>query len=198
MTYTIRADGPDKVTGSGRYTADLTLTGMLHAKLRFAGVPHGRVTPIDTTKAAALPGVLAVITQQDVPDVHYGDFIKDRTLFANDVVRYEGDIVAAVAALTPEIAAQAVELIEVDIEPLPAVTDLEAAIANGSQLVHDGWEGYDAIPPLERDGNCAMYSSIAKGDAAAAMARADKVVKSRYVADASHAAPIEPRAIVAQ
>jgi CO/xanthine dehydrogenase Mo-binding subunit len=198
MRYSIRADGPDKVTGSGRYAADLTLTGMLHAKLRYAAVPHGRVTRLDTTKAAALPGVLAVITQQDVPDVSYGDFIKDRTLFANDVVRYEGDIVAAVAAMTPEIAARAVDLIEVDIEPLPAVTDLEAALRDGSPLVHESWQAYDAIPPLERDGNCAMYSSIAKGDADAAMAGADKVVKSRYVADASHAAPIEPRGIVAQ
>src|SRR5581483_8678744 len=109
-----------------------------------AGVPHGRVTRLDTSRAEALPGVLAVLTQKDVPDVRYGDFIKDRTLFANDVVRYEGDIVAAVAALTPEIAAQAVALIEVDIDPLPAVTDLEAALDGGSPLVHEGWKDYEA------------------------------------------------------
>jgi len=196
--YSIRADGPDKVTGSGRYAADLTLTGMLHAKLRYAGLPHGRITRLDTTRAAALPGVLAVITQADVPDVRYGDFVKDRTLFATDVVRYEGDILAAVAALTPEIAARAVELIEVDIEPLPAVVDLEAAVRPGAPLVHEDWEGYESGEELPRDGNVAMYSSIAKGDADAAMAGADRVIRGRYVADASHAAPIEPRAIVAQ
>jgi CO/xanthine dehydrogenase Mo-binding subunit len=92
---TIRADGPEKVTGSGRYAADLTLTGMLHAKLRYAVVAHGRITRLDTTRARELPGVFAVITQADVPDVRYGPFVKDRTLFAGDVVRYEGEIVAA-------------------------------------------------------------------------------------------------------
>jgi CO/xanthine dehydrogenase Mo-binding subunit len=198
MTYTIRADGPDKVTGSGRYTADLTLTGMLHAKLRCAGVPHGRITRLDTSRAAALPGVFAVITQADVPDVHYGDFVKDRTLFASDVVRYEGDIIAAVAAMTPEIASAAVELIDVEIEALPSIVDMEAAVAAGAPLVHESWQDYAAVDEVERDGNCAMFSSIAKGDASGAMALADRVVKGRYVADASHAAPIEPRAILAQ
>jgi len=198
MTYVIRADGPDKVTGSGRYTADLTLTGMLHAKFRYAGVTHGRVTRIDTTRAAALPGVFAVITQDDVPDVRYGDFVKDRTLFAREFVRYEGEIIAAVAALTPEIASAAVELIEVEIEPLPAVVDLEAAVRADAPLVHESWLQYAAPDVMVRDGNCAMRSSIEKGDVDAGMAAADRVVRSRYVADASHAAPIEPRAIVAQ
>ena len=63
----IRADGPDKVTGSGRYTADLNLTGMLYAKFKFAGVSHGRITRLDTSKAEALPGVFAVATHADVP-----------------------------------------------------------------------------------------------------------------------------------
>ena len=136
---TIRADGPEKVTGSGRYAADLTLTGMLHAKFRYAGVAHGRITRLDTTRARALPGVLAVITQADVPDVRYGPYVKDRTLFARDVVRYEGEIVAAVAALTPEIAQAAVDAIELEIEPLPVVDDLEAALADDAPLVHADW-----------------------------------------------------------
>ena len=93
----IRADGPDKVTGSGRYTADLNLTGMLHAKFKFAGVSHGRITRLDTSKAEALPGVFAVATHADVPDVLYGDFVQDRHLFCKEYVRYEGDTVAAVA-----------------------------------------------------------------------------------------------------
>jgi CO/xanthine dehydrogenase Mo-binding subunit len=156
------------------------------------------VTRIDTSRAAALPGVLAVITQADVPDLHYGEFVKDRTLFANDVVRYEGDIVAAVAALTPEIADEAAALIEVDIDPLPGVVDLEQAVAPGAPLVHESWEAYEAIPPMVRDGNCAMRTTIEKGDLDAGLRSADRVVKSRYVADASHAAPIEPRAVVAQ
>src|ERR1700675_4542078 len=100
----IRQDGRDKVTGSGRYAADLTLTGMLHAAFRIADVPHARIRSIDTTAARALPGVHAIITAADVPEVRYGAFLKDRTLFAGEFVRWEGELIAAVAATTPEIA----------------------------------------------------------------------------------------------
>jgi len=195
---TIRADGPDKVTGTGRYAADLTLTGMLHAKLRYAGVPHGRITRLDTTRARALPGVFAVLTQADVPDVRYGPYVKDRLLFARDIVRYEGEIVAAVAALTPEIAQEAAEAIELEIEPLPAVNDVEAALADDAPLVHDDWADYEVEEGVERSRNVAAFSAIERGDVEAGMASADEIVRTRYVADASHAVPIEPRAIVAQ
>ena len=107
----IRQDGKDKVTGLGRYTADLARTGMLHARFRYSDHAHARVLRIDTSAAKALPGVFAVLTQADVPDVRYGGFVEDRTLFARDVVRFEGEVIAAVAALTPEIADRAVELI---------------------------------------------------------------------------------------
>ena len=194
----IRADGPDKVTGSGRYTADMNLTGMLHAKFKFAGVSHGRITKLDTSKAEALPGVFAVATHTDVPDVLYGDFVQDRYLFCKEYVRYEGDLVAAVAAITPEIAQQAVDLIEVDYEKLPVVNDLEGALAPGAQLVHADWASYGDTDGMVRDGNDASHSTIVKGDVEQGMRDADVVVKSRFVADGSHAAPIEPRAIVAQ
>ena len=194
----IRADGPDKVTGSGRYTADLTLTGMLHAKFLYAGVGHARITRLDTSKAKALPGVFSVITHEDVPDVQYGPFVQDRRLFCTDTVRFEADIVAAVAAVSPEVADQAIGLIEVDYEPLPIVADLEAALADGAPLVHAEWESYGAADELVRDRNDASYSSIVKGDAAAGLEAADIVVSERYYADSSHAAPIEPRAILAQ
>jgi CO/xanthine dehydrogenase Mo-binding subunit len=95
----IRPDGKDKVTGLGRYTADLSLTGMLHARFVYAPTTHARLTRVDTARARALPGVLAVITHADVPDVLHGPFVPDRRLFAKDVVRFEGDVVAAVAAL---------------------------------------------------------------------------------------------------
>ncbi len=194
----IRADGPEKVTGSGRYTADLTLTGMLHAKFLYAGVGHARITRLDVSKARALPGVFSVITHEDVPDVQYGPFVQDRRLFCTDTVRFEADIVAAVAAVSAEVADRAIELIEVDYEPLPIVGDLEAALADGAPLVHAEWESYGAADELVRDRNDASYSSIVKGDAAAGLEAADIVVKERYYADSSHAAPIEPRAILAQ
>ena len=194
----IRADGPDKVTGSGRYTADLTLTGMLAAKFLYAGVAHARITKLDVSAARAIPGVMAVLTNDDVPDVRFGPFVQDRTLFARDVVRFEGEVVAAVAATTAAIAQQAVDSIVVEYEPLPLVTDLEAALDAGSPLVHTEWAAYGAADVLVRDRNDASFSSISKGDVDAGLAEADHVITSRYVADGSHAAPIEPRAVVAQ
>ena len=194
----IRADGPDKVTGSGRYTADLTLTGMLAAKFRYADIAHARITKLDVTAALAIPGVIAVLTADDVPDVHFGPFVQDRTLFARDVVRFEGEVIAAVAATTAAIAQSAVDAIVVEFEPLPVITDLEAALAADSPLVHTDWAGYGAAGELVRDRNDASFASISKGDVDAGLAEADHVITSRYVADGSHAAPIEPRAVVAQ
>jgi CO/xanthine dehydrogenase Mo-binding subunit len=194
----IRQDGRDKVTGSGRYAADMTVTGMLHGAFRAAAVSHARIRRIDATAARALPGVHAVITAADVPEVRYGAFVKDRTLFARDVVRWEGELIAAVAAASPEIAARAAALIEVDLEPLPAVTDLEAAIRPDGPLVHDEWASYEVDENVVRERNVASHSTIVKGDATAGMADADIVVKGRYIADGSHAVPIEPRAILAE
>jgi CO/xanthine dehydrogenase Mo-binding subunit len=194
----LRSDGKEKVTGSGRYTADLTLTGMAHAKFRYADHSHAKIIKIDTSKARALPGVVAVVTQADLPDVKFGGFVQDRYLFAKDVVRFEGEIVAGVAALTEEVAAEAARLIEVEYEPLPVVTDFEAAMEPGSPLVHQDWASYERDENIESNGNTMAYHTIVKGDADAAMAGAEVVVKSRYVSDASQGVPIEPRAVVAE
>jgi CO/xanthine dehydrogenase Mo-binding subunit len=194
----IRPDGKEKVTGVGRYTADLNLTGQLYAKFRYADHPHARILSIDTTKARAVPGVLAVVTHQDVPDMLYGGLAQDRRLFAKDKVRWEGDVVAAVAARTPALAQQAVDLIEVEYEVLPPLPDYEANLAASAALVHEGWSDYEADRNLGRDGNVLGRSTIVKGDADAVMAGADVVVRGRYVADASQGAPIEPRAILAE
>ena len=192
----IRPDGPDKVTGTGRYVADLTLTGMLTAKFLYAGVSHARIVRLDVSAARSTPGVFAVITQDDVPNNRFGS-VADRTLFATDVVRFEGEVIAAVAAVDAATAQRAVDAIEVEYEMLPAVTDLEAAIADDAPLVHEGWADYEA-GGVVRDGNVASFTSMTRGDVDAGMAEADHVVSSRYEADASHAAPIEPRGVLAQ
>jgi CO/xanthine dehydrogenase Mo-binding subunit len=194
----IRPDGKEKVTGVGRYTADLTTTGMAHARFRYADHPHARILRIDTAKARALPGVVAVVTQADLPDVRFGGLTQDRTLFAKDVVRFEAEIVAGVAALTEEIAAEAAALIEVDYEPLPAVTDFVAAMDPDSPLVHPDWASYDRDENMVANGNTIASHTIVKGDADAAMAEADVVLKSRYESDASQGVPIEPRAVLAE
>lgn len=194
----VRADGPDKVTGSGRYAADLSATGMAHAAFRYAGIAHARVVSLDTSVARAMPGVSAVLTSADVPDVLYSPVISDRRLFATDVVRFEGEILAAVAAQTVDQARAAADAIVVEYEELEPILDIERAIESDSPLVHTEWESYPVSGDTVRDRNVCSYSSIAKGNADEALASADHVVTSRYVADASHAVPIEPRAILAE
>ena len=194
----IRTDGREKVTGQARYTADLTLAGMLHARLLYPEHPHARIRSIQTDKAKALPGVHAVLTQADVPNVRYGLFIKDRTLFADGVVRFEGEVVAAVAAQTAAIAKQACRLIEVDYEPLPPVLEPEAALAPDSPLVHSEWKRYEANEAVERERNECGHMTTVKGNTEAGFSQADVVVHDTFRTDMSHAVPIEPRAIVAQ
>ena len=197
-TMFIRPDGHEKVTGTGRYTAGLTLTGMAVAKFRYADHPHAKILSVDTSKAKALPGVVAVVTQADLPDVRFGGFVQDRTLFAKDVVRFEGEIVAGVAALTEEIATEAARLIEVEYEPLPVLSDFVAAMEPDAPLIHPDLASYGMDENIVASGNTMAYHTIVKGDADAAMAGADVVVKGRYVSDASQGVPIEPRAVVAQ
>ena len=197
-TQFVRPDGQEKVTGTGRYTADLTFTGEAHAAFRYADHPHARIVRVDATAARALPGVLAVLTHEDVPDVLYGGMVQDRRLFARDAVRFEGDIVAAVAALTPEIARQAAALVDVELEPLPVVSDFANALADGTPLVHPGWESYEGDEALGRHGNLLGFSTVVKGDVDAALAAADVVVEGHYVTDPVQGVPIEPRAIVAE
>jgi CO/xanthine dehydrogenase Mo-binding subunit len=197
-TVFLRPDGKEKVTGSGRYTADLTLTGQAYARFRYADHPHARIVRIDTSEARALSGVLTVLTHEDVPPVKYGGMVQDRYLFAKDVVRFEADIIAAVAATSEEIASRAVQLIEVEYEPLPPLIDIEAAMAKDAQLVHADWSSDDHDENLLADGNTLGYSTVVKGDADAAMAHADVVVKRRYTSDPSQGVPIEPHAVIAQ
>lgn len=194
----VRADGPDKVTGSGRYTADMNFTGQLVAKFLYGGVSHGRITTLDVTQARSIPGVFAVLTADDVPDVRYSYGLADRTLFARDVIRFEGEIVAAVAAISEEVAERALAAIEFVVEPLKPILDLAAAASEDSPLVHADVDSYEVTGDTPHYGNVATESSISMGDVEAAMATAATVVTSRYVADASHATPIEPRAVIAQ
>ena len=191
-----RADGPDKVTGSGRYTADINLTGQLTAKFLYAGVSRGRITKLDVEAARAIPGVFAVLTDADVPDVRYSYGLADRTLFAKDEVRFEGEVVAAVAAIDEATAMAALKAIIYEVEELPPVLDLETAIADDAPLVHADLDSYEVTGDTPHWGNVATHSKIEMGDAEAALAEADHVITGRYISDASHATPIEPRAVI--
>ena len=152
------------------------------------------------TAARTRPGVFAVITAADVPDRLYASsgFVADRPLFARNVVRYEGEVVAAVAAATPEAADAALRAIEIEYEDLPLVLDVERALQPGSPLVHENWASYAKDGEIVAEGNMAARSTIVKGDATAALGAADVVVRERYVADMIHPVPIEPHAILAE
>ena len=134
-----RLDAPDKATGRARYVDDLTLPGMLYGAILHSPLPHAKILNIDTSKAARLPGVKAVVTAKEAGLVKYGvsPARYDETLFCYDKVRYVGDEVAAVAAVDMETAQEALSLIEVDYEELPAVFTIEEAMAEGAPVIHE-------------------------------------------------------------
>src|ERR671919_242708 len=133
-----RIDGEEKVTGKALYTVDIELPRMAHAKILRSPYPHARLARVDCRKAEKLPGVYAVVSREDQRRLGmFGAAYKDQTIVAVDKARYAGDPVAAVAAIDEATAEQALELFEVDYEELPAVTNLDEALAPGAPLVHD-------------------------------------------------------------
>lgn len=161
----------DKITGSARFTDDYHFPGMLYARTKRAGVPHARIRSIDASAARALDGVHAVLTHEDVPGRNaHGVVSLDWPVLCGRKVRYVGDAVAIVAAETRDIAAEALDLIDVDYEELPAITDPILAIAADATLVHD-----------ERpDGNLLKHIKVKKGDIDSGFADADVVVDQTY------------------
>src|ERR1051326_6659071 len=118
-----RVDGPAKVTGEAQYTANIELPQMVYAKALRSIQPHARISHLDVNKAERLPGVVAVLTREDLKGInpYFGPMVKDQPVVAIDKVRYVGDIVAVVAAEEREIAEEALSLVDVEYDPLPAV-----------------------------------------------------------------------------
>jgi CO/xanthine dehydrogenase Mo-binding subunit len=192
-----RFDAPGKVTGSAVYAADFALPGMLHGKIARSREAHARIVSIQTRRALEVPGVRAVITAADVPDVRYGGAVKDETVFARDIVRYLGQPVAAVVATTPEAAEAGAAAIEIEYELRAPVYDLTAALAPDAPLLHEAWETYTAIPILERSGNVCNRARIEAGDLERGWAEADRVFEHRFTTAMVHQGYTEPRAAVA-
>ena len=134
-----RLDAPDKATGRAKYIDDLKMPNMLYGALLQSPYAHAKILNIDTSKAEKLPGVKRVITAKDIGTVNYGmsPARYDETVFCTDKVRYVGDEIAAVAAIDLETALEAVSLIRVDYEELPAILSIEAAMAEGALAIHD-------------------------------------------------------------
>ena len=199
-TRPVRPDGVEKVTGRANFGADRALPGMLYGKVVRSPHAHARIRGIDTSAAEAMPGVLAVITAADFPDRAKFSWRRkgfNDNLLASDKVFYHGHAVAAVAATSNAIAAAAAEAIAVDYEVLEAVTDARAAMREDAPVLHDELftEGLEQTPT--KPSNVAKKQVIAKGDAAAAFARADVTVERSFVTPMVHQGYIEPHACVA-
>jgi CO/xanthine dehydrogenase Mo-binding subunit len=176
-----RVEGDLKVTGRAQYAYDVRLSGQLYARVLRSPHPHARIKRIDTSKAEALPGVRAVLSLASGPKVSW---FKDTFLF-EEIVRYVGEEVAAVAADSEEIADDALRLIEVEYELLPFVLDAEAALQPGA-------------PKLHEDGNLAGEpKEYERGDVAAGFGQADVVVEQTYVTQAALHNCLEPHGCTA-
>ena len=193
-----RREDPRLISGTATYTDDIVLPGMLHAVMLRSPHAHAKITKIDTGRAASAPGVVAVYTAADTEGVLQPTpcawLLPDSDLkvatypcIAKDVVRYTGDIVAVVVAENRYQAYDALELIDVGYEPLPAVTDPEASAADGAPQLHPD------VP-----GNQAFHWTVSGGDVDAAFENADIVVKDRIVQQRMIPNAIEPRSAVAQ
>ena len=133
-----RNDAYAKVTGKAKFTDDLKFANVLHAAPAYSDFVHARIVSIDTSAAEKVSGVVRVLTAKDVPGVNrFGQIIRDYRIFADDKIRYHGDVVAIVVAETREIAIHAAQLVKVNAEPLPTVLDPEAAMLPDSPLVHE-------------------------------------------------------------
>jgi CO/xanthine dehydrogenase Mo-binding subunit len=195
---TIRPDGVDKVTGRAAFAADTTMPGMIWGKVLRSPHPHARIKSINTAKAEALPGVKAVVTSKDVVDfplekgaVMLG--IQDmrwmcRNVMARDKALFPGHPVAAVAAISEDIAAEACKLIEVDYEILPWAVEIEDALKPDAPILHE-WNKFDGKPS-----NIVGKLEHKKGDIAEGFARADVVIERTFTTRPVHQGYIEPHA----
>ncbi|MCH8205502.1 MAG: xanthine dehydrogenase family protein molybdopterin-binding subunit [Chloroflexi bacterium] len=191
----IRHDGVDKVTGKALYGADIQLAGMLHGKILRSPHPHARIKKVDTSRAEAHPDVWAVATARDIPAPDpvspkptLGEMPADNIL-ARDKVLYKGHAVAAVAASSPHVAEEALSLIDVEYEPLPAVTNAEEAMAPGAPILHEHWT------TEERPGGTNMgdHELHVHGDLDKGFEAADLVVEREFRTRSIHQGYIEPQ-----
>ena len=216
-TRPIRHDGPDKVTGRARYAADVFPPGLLHGKLLRSPHPHAAIKSIDITRAVALPGVKAVVTAADFPDVsaevadqgeganvNYGFY--SRWVMAREKALHRGHAVAAVAAVSAAIAEEAVALIDVEYEVLPPVLDAYEAMKDDAPILHDRLMtladpryrlgGYGDNPDGKKS-NVASHIEFRVGDTAQGFREADAVAEGEFHTKAVHQGYIEPHSATA-
>ncbi len=192
-----RVDGPQRVAGTAQYCADIRLPGMLEGVLLYSPYAHANIKSIDISAAESLPGVRAVVTGADYP-CRYGSGVKDRPVMALNKVRFTGEIVAAIAAETEEIALEASRLIRVEYEPLTPMLDPVQSMEDHEHLLHEDFDQYtlgSAVP--ERGTNICSHYKLRKGDLEQGFKDADMIVEGTYRTPAVQHGQIEPHISVA-
>ncbi|HJX11093.1 MAG TPA: xanthine dehydrogenase family protein molybdopterin-binding subunit, partial [Candidatus Binatia bacterium] len=197
-TSPARMGGVERVTGAGIYGIDLALKDALHGAILRSRFAHAKIVSIDTSEAKKIPGVHAVVTAADAPDVRYGRSYFDRYILARNKVRYMGDPVAAVAADTLAIVKQALKKIKVVYEPLPVVIDPEEAMKPEAPTLHEDMPLPKNLPEGVKVKNICGFIAVRVGDAEKAMAEADLVVDEVYETKMIHPQYLEPRMAAAQ
>ena len=201
-----RIDGRAKVTGKARYASDISLPGTLYAKVLRSPLPHASIRHIDSRKASSLGGVRAVLTGGNLPvtSPYIGALLKDQPIIAVEKVRYSGDIVAAVAATDEAIAQEALHLIEVDYEELPAVVTIEEAIQPEAPLVHEVIRrtrtpeyGRGSTYILHENSNICHHFHFEKGDIERGFQESDFVFEDTFDFPSAHHASMEPHTSMA-
>lgn len=203
-----RLDYQTKVTGRAQYLADMSVPGMCHGKILRSPYPHARIRRIDVSKALTVAGVVAVLTRDDILhdegiEPYYGPVFKDQTIVAVEKARHVGDPVAAVAAFTVDAAEEALKLIEVDYEELPAVLDVHEALKPGATLVHEsvklpssGFADLAEIKPVEGTNVCTHFK-LNRGDIQKGFAEADRVFEDVFTLPATQHSFLETHACIA-
>jgi CO/xanthine dehydrogenase Mo-binding subunit len=207
-TSPVRPDGVPKVTGQAQYGADYSLPGMLWAKVLRSPHAHARILSVDTSKAAALPGVKGIILGSDFPE-HPFDYVgpervaqnywhMTRNIMAREKALFEGHAIAAVAATTAAIAAEAVGLIDVKYEVLPHCIDVEDAMKQDAPLLFEDMITRGVEPAPSKPSNISKRLEFSTGDIAAGFASADEVVEMSFKTAAVHQGYIEPHSCLAR
>lgn len=195
-----RVDGIEKVTGEAQYVQDMSSKGMLYAKLKTSPYAHALIKNIDVSRARSLPGVKAVLTGKQAYQ-KLGIYIVDKSILAVDKVRYFGEAVAAVAAVSLDIAEKAVNLIEVEYESLPVMLDVEEAVKPGSILIHPDLKNYRTIPDVffpEADTNIANHFKLRKGNIEKGFDESDLIVENKFKVPQILHVPLETHAVIAR
>ena len=192
-----RVDALEKVTGHAKYVMDLKLPNILYCKVKRSRLPHAKIINIDVSKAERLTGVKATVTAADTPNIRIGLYVKDETIFAYKKVRYIGEAIAAVAAIDEDIAEEAVELIEVEYEELPALFDPLEAVSAGSPLIHEDIGGYLAVFDCVKYGNVCSHTTIEQGNVKKGFDEADFVFEDTFKTKTQHQCTLEPQPAIA-